>query len=505
MDSPSATTRVISSETYDQETDCVEISKRVWQSNEIDEYTSQDYAPQDSYQGYETDEYRSELNSEEETVSTSSNYYSESSISKHEKYLNKKKKRVAIPLPVSYSQLRKQPPDPFRNCDLKAASGTRNAFDLMYTREKKNTRISEHDETNSVDINNKRVLYKRQKVNTQDESVGQSSDTSKSSKVSKFGGSLLRSPVWKWFEEIYVDNTRHGQCNVEMADKKPCDTKVKTGNSTTALWRHLKIEHGYSGKTEQQTTITKAFEASLSKPHSITEQAIRDRAIIEVVISQNLTFSFTEDKMFKRFAKIVDSRWTVPSRGKAVQSSIQAQHQLNREKNSTYNTWVRMLKLKPYIEILASSLTVQQEKDAIADGKRLKAIMITEDEWSAVANIIKILKPFNDITNYISGSSYPTMSIIYPTMSTLRNALLKEFEDEDINGDFTDEQIDINTSSTSLFDDEEELDEDAEQFKSPVVTTDLVESIKKIMAKLFLKYYKFSDDEILLIATAIDP
>ncbi|CAG8717398.1 8562_t:CDS:1, partial [Scutellospora calospora] len=50
---------------------------------------------------------------------------------------------------------------------------------------------------------------------------------------------------------IYVNNTQHGQCNIEIADKKPCDTKVKTSNSITALWRHFKIEHGYSGKTEQ--------------------------------------------------------------------------------------------------------------------------------------------------------------------------------------------------------------------------------------------------------------
>ncbi|CAG8591436.1 7995_t:CDS:2, partial [Dentiscutata heterogama] len=142
-----------------------------------------------------------------------------------------------------------------------------------------------------------------------------------------------------------------------------------------------------------------------------------------------------------------------------------------------------MLKLKPYIEILASSFTVQQEKDAIMDRKCLKAIIITEDEWSIVANIIKILKPFNNITNYISGN-------------------------EDINDDFTNKQIDLNTSSTSLFDKEkvsDEDEEDTEQFKSLAITIDLVESIKKIIAKLFLKYYKFFDDEILLIAIAIDP
>lgn len=87
MDSPSA---AVSSEIYEQEVDCVEIPKRVWQSNEFDKYMPQD--PQDNYQGYEPDEYGSEFNSEKETVPTSSNYYSESSISKQEKYSNHKKK-----------------------------------------------------------------------------------------------------------------------------------------------------------------------------------------------------------------------------------------------------------------------------------------------------------------------------------------------------------------------------------------------------------------------------
>ncbi|CAG8538229.1 15406_t:CDS:2 [Gigaspora rosea] len=40
---------------------------------------------------------------------------------------------------------------------------------------------------------------------------------------------------------------------------------------------------------------------TMQQPHSITEQAIHDRVITEVIISQNLSFSFTEDKMFKPF------------------------------------------------------------------------------------------------------------------------------------------------------------------------------------------------------------
>ncbi|CAG8801497.1 5270_t:CDS:2, partial [Racocetra fulgida] len=49
-----------------------------------------------------------------------------------------------------------------------------------------------------------------------------------------------------------------------------------------------------------------AFEMSSSKPHNTIEQAIHDKAITEVIVAQNLSLSFTEGKMFKRFAKIID-------------------------------------------------------------------------------------------------------------------------------------------------------------------------------------------------------
>ncbi|RIB12917.1 hypothetical protein C2G38_2199391 [Gigaspora rosea] len=164
---------------------------------------------------------------------------------------------------------------------------------------------------------------------------------------------------------------------------------------------------------------------------------------------------------------------------------LRAQSDVVTRWNSTYNAWVRMLELKPYIEILASSLTVQSERDAIKDGKRLKSIMITDDEWTTVAGIIEILKPFNDITNYISGSSYSIMSIIYPTISTLRNALLR-----DVDIDICDiDEIDLDTmNDISVFDLEKVSDND-EQIRSLAATTNLVKRIKNIMSKLFARYY----------------
>ncbi|CAG8813520.1 12707_t:CDS:2, partial [Dentiscutata erythropus] len=150
---------------------------------------------------------------------------------------------------------------------------------------------------------------------------------------------------------------------------------------------------------------------------------------------------------------------------------LRAQSDVVTRLNSTYNIWVYMLELKLYIEILASSLT---------------------DEWTVVTGIIKVLKPFNDITNYILGSLYSTMSIIYPTISTLHNALSKEYVDEDLSIYDTD-KVDFDTmDNISMFDLEEVLDEneELEQIKSLATTAYLIELIKNIIFKLFERYYK---------------
>ncbi|CAG8815110.1 6745_t:CDS:2 [Gigaspora margarita] len=160
--------------------------------------------------------------------------------------------------------------------------------------------------------------------------------------------------------------------------------------------------------------------------------------------------------------------------------------------------------LQAQSNVVTSLLTVQSERNAIEDGKRLKSIMITDDEWTTVAGIIKIRKPFNNITNYISGSSYLTMSIIYPTISTLRNTLLRDYVDEDIDICDTD-KIDLDTIDDISIFDLEKVSDDDEQIRSLAVTTNLVERIKNIMSVLFARYYQFDNDKILFIAMAIDP
>ncbi|CAG8745635.1 39805_t:CDS:2, partial [Gigaspora margarita] len=168
--------------------------------------------------------------------------------------------------------------------------------------------------------------------------------------------------------------------------------------------------------------------------------------------------------------------------------------------NSTYKAWSRMLELKLYIEILSSSLTIQPEANTIANRKRLKKIMITESKWAEVASIINILKPFDNVTNYISSSSYPTMSIIYPTIISLQNVLLKLFKNNDVS-DF------ISHDEETVFDNKDltNTDEELKELKSLANTINLTNTIKKTIAGLFEKYYKLSNDDLLFIVISINP
>src|SRR5579862_7085476 len=78
--------------------------------------------------------------------------------------------------------------------------------------------------------------------------------------------------------------------------------------------------------------------------------------------------------------------------------------------------WRRLLKLKEYIKGLLNHLELQSDSDSQKDAKRLRHIMITEDEWSLILDLTEILSHFAEATDYLGGSKYCTYSSINPTI-----------------------------------------------------------------------------------------
>ncbi|CAB5369131.1 unnamed protein product [Rhizophagus irregularis] len=112
----------------------------------------------------------------------------------------------------------------------------------------------------------------------------------------------------------------------------------------------------------------------------------------------------------------------------------------NKEKiwNSSYLAWNRLIKLKGYIKGLLNHLELESDPDSQKDAKRLRNIMITEDEWSLILDLTEVLSHFADATDYLGGSKYCTYSSMNPTIIEI----MKWIRPSSSNNNFTDINLD---------------------------------------------------------------
>jgi hypothetical protein len=79
--------------------------------------------------------------------------------------------------------------------------------------------------------------------------------------------------------------------------------------------------------------------------------------------------------------------------------------------NSSYLAWKHLLKIKDLIDVLMSTLMI--DPNTRRDGKRLKNINLTDDEWQVMNKLVNILKDFAGATEYLGRSNYTTISLMY--------------------------------------------------------------------------------------------
>ena len=87
--------------------------------------------------------------------------------------------------------------------------------------------------------------------------------------------------------------------------------------------------------------------------------------------------------------------------------------------NSSYLAWKRLIKIKDLIDILASTMLIDSDPSTRRDGKRLKDINLTENEWQEIRKLIKILEDFAEATEYLGGSKYTTISLMYSVLAMI--------------------------------------------------------------------------------------
>ncbi len=92
--------------------------------------------------------------------------------------------------------------------------------------------------------------------------------------------------------------------------------------------------------------------------------------------------------------------------------------------NSSYLAWKRLIKIKDLIDVLASTMVIDSDPSTRRDGKRLKKINLTKDEWEAINKLIVILEDFAEATEYLGGSKYTTISLIYSVLAIISQKII---------------------------------------------------------------------------------
>ena len=130
---------------------------------------------------------------------------------------------------------------------------------------------------------------------------------------------------------------------------------------------------------------------------------------------------------------------------------------MNTRWNSSYLAWKRLEKIHNCIDVLV--LTMSRDPDPITrkDGRRLNKINLSEDEWIAIRQLIKVLEPFASGTELLEGSKYATISFMYDAITEIKKGVYSTYDMEP-------EDIDL-TNHTTVFNDDvgiEEPDNDDE-------------------------------------------
>src|SRR3990170_4252279 len=95
--------------------------------------------------------------------------------------------------------------------------------------------------------------------------------------------------------------------------------------------------------------------------------------------------------------------------------------------NSTFYAYERLLLLKSAIITLKETLLQDKNNKNQREGELLEEMLPTTNEWKVIKELTELLNPFEMATRLLSGQQYPTLSLIYPTMLSLKNLLLTDF------------------------------------------------------------------------------
>jgi len=164
--------------------------------------------------------------------------------------------------------------------------------------------------------------------------------------------------------------------------------------------------------------------------------------------------------------------------------------------------WRRLLELKGYIRTLEANLAEETDQDSKKDSQRLTKIMLTNDEWDLLRDLIPILGLFEETTRYLGGSNYSTHNITKPLIAEIINKLKPEESTPDINIENL-EDVFVLDDMANVNSNEKECQRSI-NLDEPLQTSGILKKVKNTLYQAMLFYWK-GDREISYLPSILDP
>lgn len=190
--------------------------------------------------------------------------------------------------------------------------------------------------------------------------------------------------------------------------------------------------------------------------------------------------------------------------------------------NSSYYAWTRLVKVKGYIQTLLPELENDSDPSARKDGKYLRSIMLSLDEWDLLQELIIVLAPFEQATRHLGGEKYVTHSIMYPLIKEIKRQLsspsssylstisnMSSTSDQLENFETIEEVFILAAEVEEL--ENEDINEENSQKKQNRIdlnkslnTNGILEKVKKNLYDAMCFYWQFLSEDY-MISTLLDP
>ncbi|CAB5194235.1 unnamed protein product [Rhizophagus irregularis] len=323
------------------------------------------------------------------------------------------------------------------------------------------------------------------------------------------GGSSKKSFIWKYFSEGAnpIGSGKVMTCNLNNSEGQPCQRTYAAFGSTSNAIQHLASVHGIveQGKIHIKAVKSGVIDQMIKNQNknkwTESQQIVADRKLAKWILNSTSPLDTVNNIYLNEFLAYLNPHYNLPNDKNLKLLIYQA-----------YGWTEESMK-----ELLSSSA---KDNNVKKDGRRLKSINLTEEEWTFMEELVDLLGLFEEATTFLSGSTYATLSLMHPTISTIKSI----FEDDLITNAEGDETDDFSNTITILDNDDDEEDkqefleqpeDDDDYVLDPTTRTrvrinqavnmeDIIEKVKEIILQALHKYWNIPSD-IALKAAFLDP